>query len=326
MHSKSQKLSSFFSEAGFDYKTMEVGRFYPLNEKWEILSRNSEGDVWKRVTHLVRKEASVPIIVQYMDTQLLVSPEHKFFARVSGSDGWIEALDLIEESSIFLLHQSFGWIPAYMSAGTEEIEILDMTVEDTESYYSNGVLSHNTMYGDPTTTPGGAAIPFHASVRIKLGAGQHILNKDKEPIGINVSAKTIKNKMAAPFRTCDFEIHFGVGIKEHEQIFDVLRKHGPEVIDGKKVEIHGAGAWKNLTVSSEATGDVFIDKKFYKSDFNEIMTDPLYANYIDDLLERVMMRKCSTDTADIDAESYEEVRAISMEVGGIDGLDISPED
>ena len=39
------------------------------------------------------------------------------------------------------------------------------------------------MYGDPTTTPGGKAIPFHSSVRIKLGAGQKIENKDKEVVG-----------------------------------------------------------------------------------------------------------------------------------------------
>ena len=76
------------------------------------------------------------------------------------------------------------------------------------------------MYGDPTTTPGGKAIPFHATTRIKLGAGQPIKDGD-DVIGINVSAKTIKNKVAPPFRKVDFEIHFGVGIKEHEQIFDV---------------------------------------------------------------------------------------------------------
>ena len=76
------------------------------------------------------------------------------------------------------------------------------------------------MFGDPDTTPGGKAIPFHSSVRIKLGAGQPIKNKDGDVIGINVWAKTIKNKVSPPFRKIDFEIHFGVGIKEHEQLFD----------------------------------------------------------------------------------------------------------
>ena len=165
------------------------------------------------------------------------------------------------------------------------------------------------LYGDPTTTPGGMAIPFHSSVRIKLGAGSQILNKDKEPIGINVSAKTIKNKVAAPFRKCDFEIHFGKGIKEHEQLFDLLRKNGPENIGNYCIEISGTSAWKNMTVSTLDTGEVIIDKKFYKANFDEIVKSPETGSYIDMLLEKVMIRKNQEDP-DVDHESYEEIRAI----------------
>ena len=103
------------------------------------------------------------------------------------------------------------------------------------------------MYGDPTTTPGGKAIPFHSSIRIKLGAGQPIKDGD-DVIGINVSAKTIKNKVAPPFRTAKFKIHFGKGIVEHEELFDLLRKHGEEIINNKSIKVAGSGQWKNFQV------------------------------------------------------------------------------
>ena len=170
------------------------------------------------------------------------------------------------------------------------------------------------LYGDPTTTPGGMAIPFHSSVRIKLGAGSQILNKNKEPIGINVSAKTIKNKVSAPFRKCDFEIHFGKGIKEHEQVFDVLRKHGPEIVGNYNIEVSGTGAWKNLCVITQDNGDVIVDKKFYKSDFNEIICHPEYGKYIEMILESAMIRKNETDDPDIDPESYTEIQEVANQV------------
>ncbi len=171
------------------------------------------------------------------------------------------------------------------------------------------------MFGDPTTTPGGKAIPFHSSVRIKLGAGQRIENKEKEVIGIHVSAKTIKNKVAPPFRTAKFEIHFGKGIKEHEQLFDLLRKHGSTIFEGHQIEISGTSAWKKLEVTNITSGEIIIEKKFYKADFDQIVSSPEYSKYVEALVDDAMIRKMNDpNSASIDPESYEEVKSIAMDL------------
>ena len=168
------------------------------------------------------------------------------------------------------------------------------------------------MFGDPTTTPGGKAIPFHASIRIKLGAGQQIKEGD-DVIGINVSAKTIKNKVAPPFRTVNFEIHFGVGIKEHEQLFDLLRKNGPEEVGDNRIEVSGTSGWKTMAVTSLSTGEVLVDKKFRKNEFDTILSDPSYSHYIDDLLEGAMVKKFKS-LPDIDVESLSEMESIALDM------------
>jgi len=182
------------------------------------------------------------------------------------------------------------------------------------------------LYGDPTAVPGGNAIPFHSSVRIRLGAGQQIKTNGDNVVGINVSAKTIKNKVGPPFRSANFRIIFGKGIEEHEELFDLLRETGKVTLDdGTVINVEGTGSWKYFNVAT-ADGEVIVDKKFYKVEFRDkVMRDPEAAPWFETMLEKVMVKSSVTAAdIDIDPESYEDVRALADQLSE-SGLDVSPE-
>ena len=112
-------------------------------------------------------------------------------------------------------------------------------------------------FGDPYTTSGGKAIPFHASVRLRLkSVGQIKMKKDgvDQVIGIKTRAQVVKNRMGPPLKTIDYDIYFESGIDDYGGWLNIMKNY--------KI-VTQAGAWYTYTTAEGK------DVKFQSKDFQK---------------------------------------------------------
>ena len=120
------------------------------------------------------------------------------------------------------------------------------------------------MFGDPWTTSGGKALPFHASTRIRLKNVGQIKDTKKNTIGMKMRAQVIKNRLGPPMRHADFELYFESGIDNEGSWLHVMKDH--------KLVKQG-GAW--YTMNDHQGNEI----KFQSKDWAEYLQNEKFKKY-----------------------------------------------
>lgn len=218
---KQISMENLFKKAGLNWKSMELNTAYDISDKnFTIESFNHETGQkeFKKILALVYKGESPIYEIKSKNTG-------KVLLTCSGGHRlWDEEMKHYTHVSELLYGSALkadGTTEEFVVEKTDRVEpIVDMSVEGNENYFSNEILSHNT-------TTGGNALKFYASIRFTIRRKEYVtgVNSD-DVIGIVSTLKTIKNKVASPFKTCEMKLLFGKGYQVEEEYVVALTKKG----------------------------------------------------------------------------------------------------
>ena len=145
------------------------------------------------------------------------------------------------------------------------------------------------MFGDPWTTSGGKALPFHSSTRIRLKNMGQIKDTKKNTLGMKARAQIIKNRLGPPLRHADFNLYFDSGIDDKGSWLQVMKDH-------KLVKV--AGAWYTIEFEGE-------DIKFQSKDFKKVLEEkPELEDYLYNKICDASILKYQTEELGIDDVEY----------------------
>tara|TARA_Y100000310_G_scaffold219139_1_gene220536 strand:+ start:4499 stop:5602 length:1104 start_codon:yes stop_codon:yes gene_type:complete len=119
------------------------------------------------------------------------------------------------------------------------------------------------MFGDPWTTSGGKALPFHASIRLRLKNMGQIKDKKTNTIGIKCRAQVIKSRLGPPLRHADFQLYFDSGIDDYAGWLGVLKDYNL---------VKQGGAWYTFEEVDTETGEIVKTHKFQLKDWAGMLT------------------------------------------------------
>ena len=148
------------------------------------------------------------------------------------------------------------------------------------------------MFGDPYTTSGGKALPFHASTRIRLKNKGQIKDTKKNVIGMTILAQVIKNRLGPPLRKAEFPLYFESGVDDDGSWLQVMKDHNLVKV---------GGAWYTLKYGDEVI-------KFQSKEWSKMLEKDEFRKYCYDMIcDKVILKYTKADLGIDDVEITEEV-------------------
>jgi len=156
-----------------------------------------------------------------------------------------------------------------MSQALRKLTSLTSKYNTTIIFINQIRMKIGVYMGNPETTPGGKALKFYSSVRIEVRRAAQI-KKGEEVVGNRVKAKIVKNKVAPPFRTAEFDIMYNEGISRRGDILTTASRLGIIKLQGswyslgdKKLGQGGEASKKYLKENPELEKEIV--KKIYEA-------------------------------------------------------------
>jgi recombination protein RecA len=244
--------SEFLTAIGVDLKTM---LYVPLETVEEIF------ETIETIVEQVRKSDKDRLVTIIVDSIMGASTKIEMSAEYD-KDGYATSKSIILSKA---MRKVTNWI------ARERICLI----------FTNQLRTKmGVSFGDQWTTAGGKAIPFHASVRLRLkntGMIKARVNGAEQVVGNKTNVQVVKNRMGPPNRKIDYEIYYDSGIDNYGGWLGVMK-------DFKLVS--QSGAWYSLDDTDLDTGEVFETIKFQSKDFVEkVINNP-------EMKERLYKRIC----------------------------------
>jgi len=238
---ESATSSEFLTAIGADLKTMLYVPLETVEEIFETIETIVDG---------VRKSDKDRLVTIVVDSIMGASTKIELAAEYD-KDGYATSKSIILSKA---MRKVTNWI------ARERICLI----------FTNQLrVKMGVSFGDQWTTSGGKAIPFHASVRLRLkntGQIKATVNGAEQVVGSKTSVQVVKNRMGPPHRKIDYEIYYDSGIDNFGGWLNLMKKF-------KLVK--QAGAWYTLEDVDHETGEVHGEMKFQSKDFvSKVMQNP----------------------------------------------------